>query len=85
MSRREEDSPVPRGDNNQGLEHRIVDESAGDGQRLVKSEEQGHAHCRKGLKPIDGHNADENSQEYRGGGAARVEASFSKGVTNFRA
>jgi hypothetical protein len=61
-----------RGENNERLEQGVVDESAGHGQRLVKSEEQGHAHCRKRLKPVDGHDADENSQEYGGGSAAWV-------------
>jgi hypothetical protein len=67
------------GENNQGLEQRIVDESARHGERLVKPEEQGHAHRRNGLKPIDGHNADENSQEYSSGSVAWVKPLFQQG------
>jgi hypothetical protein len=62
-----------RRENNKRLEERIADECAGHRKRLVQPEEQCNTHGRKGVKAIDGRNADENSQEYGGGGVEWVE------------
>jgi len=55
---------------NHGLEQRIVDEGASQRQRLVQPKEQSHTDCRKSLKPVDGHDADEESQKRGGRGPA---------------
>jgi hypothetical protein len=43
---------------------------------ILRYEEQSHAHCRKGVKSIDGHDADENSQERSRGRAVWVKPLF---------
>jgi hypothetical protein len=65
-------SQLHRGDYNQRLQQRIVDEGARQGQGLVQPQQKGHAQGGQGLQAIDRHDANEDAPKDGRRGRSRI-------------